>query len=577
LEQDSDPKDLFAFKINYDKVEADPNYAIKLYNGNIAETAWTTGSDFTGVIRRYGYLYDKLNRLQDATYQTPTLADNKNYFGENMDYDKNGNIIRLERMYMAGVLSNPYADAMDKLGYFYKDNSNQLMKVTDTSNQSQGFKDDSSGFNDSTDDYDYDNNGNLIKDENKNITKIEYNYLNLPKKITFGTSGTIEYIYNAAGQKLEKIVTEGATVTNTNYLGGFQYKDNLLQFFPTAEGYVKNEAGVLSDVFQYKDHLGNVRVSYAKNPQTQVLEIIEENNYYPFGLKHNGYNDYLPITNKYKYNGKELQDELGLNMTAMDYRQYDSAIGRFVGMDRLSEFTHSITPYRFALNNPIYFNDPSGLSEFENKNEGLTICPTCPNTPEFKPLIDDPNNIYVYDAETNTATQAVQLDEVVVQGESKSSANLSTDYHDISMLFRKYSGYAMTIQKPLGIAFEQGTRYASQLYPGNTSNVIYKTLGGRIQVPLGNYNTATIGKISKTLKITGRTLGVVAVVAGGVSIYNDGLNISNGLDTSMALLALSPTGVGQAIAGTYFLCNSISQLTTGKDIGQHIQEQIDGE
>lgn len=45
----------------------------------------------------------------------------------------------------------------------------------------------------------------------------------------------------------------------------------------------------------------------------------------------------------------------------------------------------------------------------------------------------------------------------------------------------------------------------------------------------------------------------------------------------MALLALSPTGVGQAIAGTYFLCNTISQLTTGKDIGQHIQEQIDGE
>ncbi len=66
-------------------------------------------------------------------------------------------------------------------------------------------------------------------------------------------------------------------------------------------------------------------------------------------------------------------------------------------------------------------------------------------------------------------------------------------------------------------------------------------------------------------------------MSGGVSIYNDGLNISNGLDTSMALLALSPTGVGQAISGSYFLLNSVSQLTTGKDIGQHIQEQIDEE
>lgn len=371
LQQNSDPKDLFAFKINYDKVEADPNFATKLYNGNIAETAWLTGSDFTGVVRRYGYLYDKLNRLQDATYQTPSQTDNKNYFGENLDYDKNGNIIRLERMYMAGVLSNPYSDPMDNLGYFYKDNSNQLMKVTDTSNQSQGFKDDSNGFNDSTDDYDYDDNGNLIKDENKNITKIDYNQLNLPKKITFGTTGSIEYIYNSAGEKLEKIVTDNGIVTNINYLGGFQYKDNVLQSFPTAEGYVKNDSGVLSYVFQYKDHLGNVRVSYAKNPQTQVLEIIEENNYYPFGLKHSGYNPpNLALGNseaqKYKFSGKELQDEtiggFQLNWYDMEARNYMPDIGRWGNMDALAESFFEFSPYSFSNNNPIYFSDSSGLA-----------------------------------------------------------------------------------------------------------------------------------------------------------------------------------------------------------------------
>ncbi|MGZ7223051.1 hypothetical protein ACXWPH_10650, partial [Streptococcus pyogenes] len=74
-------------------------------------------------------------------------------------------------------------------------------------------------------------------------------------------------------------------------LYGFQYLNGVLQFFPHAEGYVK-PTGTNSYlyVYQYKDHLGNVRLSYADcngdgeiNPATEILE---ENNYYPFGLKH---------------------------------------------------------------------------------------------------------------------------------------------------------------------------------------------------------------------------------------------------------------------------------------------------
>lgn len=61
-------------------------------------------------------------------------------------------------------------------------------------------------------------------------------------------------------------------------------------------------------------------------------------------------------------------------MTAMDFRQYDSAIGRFVGMDRLAEMTPNWTPYRFAFNNPVVFADPTGLSESKGNigADGLT-------------------------------------------------------------------------------------------------------------------------------------------------------------------------------------------------------------
>jgi hypothetical protein len=38
-------------------------------------------------------------------------------------------------------------------------------------------------------------------------------------------------------------------------------------------------------IYQYKDHLGNIRISYDK-----TLAIKEESNYYPFGLKQEGYN-----------------------------------------------------------------------------------------------------------------------------------------------------------------------------------------------------------------------------------------------------------------------------------------------
>ncbi|MCD9574165.1 RHS repeat domain-containing protein [Flavobacterium soyae] len=117
-------------------------------------------------------------------------------------------------------------------------------------------------------------------------------------------------------------------------------------------------------MFQYKDHLGNIRLSYGKNPATQVLEIIEENNYYPFGLKHKGYNIAAASTNqasKRLYNGKELQDELGLNMYDYGARNYDPALGRWMNIDPKAEQGRRWTPYNYTFNNPIYFIDPDGM------------------------------------------------------------------------------------------------------------------------------------------------------------------------------------------------------------------------
>jgi RHS repeat-associated protein len=114
-------------------------------------------------------------------------------------------------------------------------------------------------------------------------------------------------------------------------------------------------------VFNYTDHLGNVRLNYKKNAQN-VLEILEENNYYPFGLKHEGYNtDNKQPNYKYKYNGKELQDELGLGMYDYGARFYDPARAGWTTIDPLAEKMRRWSPYNYAFDNPMRFIDPDGM------------------------------------------------------------------------------------------------------------------------------------------------------------------------------------------------------------------------
>lgn len=395
LTQGTYARDLFAFKINYDTVENSMNGNVQpLYNGNISETLWVSDKD--NIKRKYGYKYDALNRLLNAYYQKPSLAvPVTNSYNEEIAYDKNGNITTLNRF--GDLDSSTDVIQIDKLQYTYAANSNQLMKVFDEVHHPVGFKDDSTdGITDPADDFAYDSNGNMISDQNKGIISIKYNHLNLPIEIVFSNAPTkkINYIYNSAGVKVKKTVTDGSTLTYTDYLSGFQYIQVgtgtvALNFFPHAEGYVScavvSGNNVYNYVFHYTDHLGNIRVSYAYNTATSSLKILEENHYYPFGMKHTKYNteswqfvsdptggyntgvvlgrvDNSRNIYQYKYNGKEYQDELGLNMYDYGARNYDPAIGRWMNIDPLAEKSRRWSPYNYCNNNPIFFVDPDGMA-----------------------------------------------------------------------------------------------------------------------------------------------------------------------------------------------------------------------
>ncbi|MBR6251936.1 MAG: RHS repeat-associated core domain-containing protein, partial [Bacteroidales bacterium] len=64
----------------------------------------------------------------------------------------------------------------------------------------------------------------------------------------------------------------------------------------------------------------------------------------------------------YKYNGKELDTEDGLNLYDYGARHYDAALCRWNAMDALAEKYATMSPYNYCAGNPIMFIDPDGNS-----------------------------------------------------------------------------------------------------------------------------------------------------------------------------------------------------------------------
>ena len=257
------------------------------FTGAIAGVKWKAAGD--GIARAYGFTYDNTNRLTIAEFSQQSSSSWKNdtvdFTINGLNYDAGSNILSMKQR---GLKIGSSA-TIDSLTYQYFSNSNQLQKVADGINDNSPLGD----FKDTTlaaDDYLYDVNGNITKDNNRHMHTTAngngavFNVLDKPDSLVMAGKATLYYYYDASGSKLRKKVndyTSGSLVMkNYLFINGFVYLNDTLQYVMQEEGRIRyarkknSTTGAIYYAFEYeyfiRDHLGNVRTVLTEGRDTST-------------------------------------------------------------------------------------------------------------------------------------------------------------------------------------------------------------------------------------------------------------------------------------------------------------------
>jgi RHS repeat-associated protein len=116
--------------------------------------------------------------------------------------------------------------------------------------------------------------------------------------------------------------------------------------------YLSNENQQPVDV-----HFDDFKIVHSKT------NVVSAQSYYAFGGHFSGFTRTASEPQRFLYNAKEWQEDLGLNLQDFGRRMRDPWGGPgFISQDRFAEKYYSNSPYHFALNNPILFLDFNGDS-----------------------------------------------------------------------------------------------------------------------------------------------------------------------------------------------------------------------
>ncbi len=356
--------DLFAEKINYGTLGT-----------TINSIEWsTTCNEYS----KYAYEYDELKRMTAANYYSKSaIGDNwatpglGGVYGVSVEYDLLGNISSLKRN---GKVNGSIVK-IDNLRYDYAGSTGRLAHIT----ESTGVNYNNYGQKGNTS-YMYDANGNVTIEQSKGIA-LDYNVFDLPSSISKTTSGdNIQNVYSGKQNRLQKILTVGGSQRIKDYIVNFEYvtENGTTQleaaYFDFGRVLFFNGQTIME--FAIHDHLGTPRVYFTDRDNNNIItkaDILQEVHTYPFGLEMNEMaSNTIGQENAYQYNGKEIDEELGLEWYNYGARFYDPAIARFHTVDALADHKKQVdkSTYAYAWNNPVSLVDLDGNCPDCEEEEG---------------------------------------------------------------------------------------------------------------------------------------------------------------------------------------------------------------
>ena len=301
------------------------------------------------------YKYDALYRLIKATgrekdgLQMPTHKDFENdilctdvkaihNYTQKFQYDALGNMLQMKSK-----------DRWTR-DYFYDTGTNRLLRHNSTQ---------------TTDEYEYDTHGNMTK-----MPHLSTILWNEKDEMTSATNGTFVsyYNYDVQGNRSRKVVVKDNVTETRYYVGGFEVfrkeTSNVLDFERKTLNIsddekvfvrVETSTNTTNIRYQYDNHLGSACLEL-----DNAGAIISYEEYHAFGSTSykSGRSETEVSQRRYKYNGKERDEETGLYYYGARY--YAAWLGRFTACDPKQFDYPQHAAYVYCADNPLKFIDPDG-------------------------------------------------------------------------------------------------------------------------------------------------------------------------------------------------------------------------